>query len=299
MPPLAVPTMIMRMAADAALDTATGAAARMIVMLEQRVLELKQIIAGNDGRNAADRRFARAVDELVSAVYDDIGEIKDMPTRALFDLFVIKVLYVGRHSRHAGVIDYLGRLLDDRLSTGELFPPDNGGRPQRLYFSDVLDRKKTALRFQDVFEAYRKYADTALFLSGVFPATMERRRAAARTPLRRRASRGVDAGYYISTGKTMYRMAAGHAPDEDAQQRETLARLARNFEVYVDALNEMSERYITGFDMELIADKMLDAFNRYRETGDARHLGAARRYAAILRVDSTRVPARLPADDVH
>jgi len=267
-------------------------------MLEQRVFELKRIIAGNDGHNAADRPFARAVDELVSAVYDDIGEIRDMPTRALFDLFVIKVLYVGRHSRHAGVIDYLGRLLDTYLDTRELFPPDERGRPQRLYFSDMLDRKKTAMRFPNVFEAYRRYADTALFLTGVFPSSLERRRPAGRAPLRR-ASRGVDAGYYISTGKAMYRMAAGHELAEDGQQRETLARLAQNFEVYVDALNEMSDRYITGFDMELIADKMLDAFNRYRESGDERHLGAARRYAAILRVDSARFSALFPEADVH
>jgi hypothetical protein len=271
----------------------------MIMMLEQRILELKRIIAGNDGHNAADRTFARAVDELVSAVYDDIGEIKDMPTRALFDLFVIKVLYVGRHSRHAGVIDYLGRLLDTYLDTRELFPPDERGRPQRLYFSDMLDEQKAAARFQNVFEAYRKYADTALFLAGVFPSSLERRRPAARMPLLRRASRGVDAGYYISTGKTMYRMAAGQALAEDTQQRDTLSRLAQHFEVYVDALNEMSERYITGFDMGLIADKMLDALNRYRESGEERHLSDARRYAAILRVDSARFSALFSEADVH
>jgi hypothetical protein len=260
-------------------------------MLEQRVEELKRIIAGNDGRNAADSRFARAVDELVSAVYDDIGQVKRMSSRALFDLFVIKVLYVGRHSRHAGVIDYLGRLLDSYLYARELFPPDERGRPRRLYFSDILDEPRLGGRFQNRFEAYRKYGDNALVVSGVFAPSLNRRRPPARGPLRRQRVPMVDRGYYVTTGKAMYRLAAHHELAEDTQQRDTLARLAEHFEVYSDALSEMSERYILGFDMELIADKMLDAINAYRRSGDATHLESARRYAALLRLDPDRFPS--------
>jgi hypothetical protein len=117
--------------------------------------------------------------------------------------------------------------------------------------------------------------------------------------MRRRGAGTVDTGYYITTGKAMYRMAAGHNLAEDTQQRETLAKLAEHFEVYVDALNEMSERYIMGFDMELIADKMLDSINRYRQSGEERFLDNARRYAAILRVDTARFPALFSGGDVH
>jgi len=260
-------------------------------MIEQGVRELKDVIAGNDGANAADRRFARAVDGLINALYDDIGQISTLPTRALFDLFVIKVLYVGRRSRHAAVVDYLGQLLEDHLDARELFPPNDGGRPRRMYFSEMLDEQRQATRFQNLFEAYRKYADTALFVTGVFPESLSKRRPSSRTPLRRRAARTVDAGYYVTTGKTMYRMAARHELAEHTEQRELLDRLADYFEVYMDALNEMSDRYIMGFDMELIADKMLDSINRYRHTGEARYIENARRYAAILRVDQQRFPS--------
>jgi len=263
-------------------------------MLEDRVRELKEIIAGNDGRNAVDPLFARAVDDLVSAVYDDIGQIKDISTRALFDLFVIKVLYVGRRSSDAGIVDYLGRLLDNHLDTRDVFPPDEQGRPRRMYFSDMLDRGVKG-RYQNAFEAYRRYADHALFVTGVFPESLRHRRQ-PRGTLRRRAARGVDAGYYVSTGKTMYRMAARHDLAGDTHQRETLAKLARYFELYMDALNEMSERYIMGFDMELIADKMLDCFNRYRQSRDETHITNARRYAAILRLDPVRFPALFPGN---
>lgn len=258
-------------------------------MLAERIDELKTIIAGNDGKNAADDRFARAVDELMSAVYDDIGEIKDLPTRALFDLFVIKVLYVGRGSRYADVIDYLGELLDTHIHTRALYPAGADGKPRTMYFSDLLDRKTVAEHFETPFEAYRSYADNALFLSGVFHRS-QRRRSSSPGMLRRQRAAGVDSEYYVSTGKTMYRMAARHDLAEQPQ-RTTLSRLADCFEIYSDALKEMSERYIMGFDMRLISDKMLDNFNRYRESHDEAYLTNARRYAAVLQLDGGRFPA--------
>ena len=268
----------------------------MVIMIEDRVKELKEIIASNDGRNVADARFTRAVDELVSALYDDVDAIKDVRTRALFDLFVIKVLYVGRHSCDAGIIEYLGALLDRYVSASELFPPDDDGRTRRLYFSDMLDATKQPTGIENVFETYRTYADNALFMSGVFPASMQLRRPNARTPLRRRSPPSVDTRYYVTTGKTMYRMAARDEHAGCAHQPDTLTKLADYFEVYMDALGEMSQRYILGFDMELIADKMLDAFNRYRVSRQNSDLTNAQRYAAILRLDREHFPAAFPTD---
>ncbi len=265
------------------------------MMLEERIEELKAIIAGNDGRNAADLRFARAVDELVSAVYDDIGEIRRVSSRALFDLFIIKVLYVGRHSSDARVLDYLGELLERYLYAREMYAPESspGAKPRTLYFSDVLDEERAEEQFEDRFDAYRRYADTALFVSGVFPESVAARPGRRGKPMPQRAPR-LDAGYYVTTGKTMYRKAAGERRAEQTSQRATLLKLAEYFEVYADALNEMSERYIMGFDLELIANKMLDAFNSYRDSGDEHALENARRYASILRLDRARFPALFP-----
>jgi hypothetical protein len=263
-------------------------------MLEERVRELKQIIAGNDGHNAADRDFVRAVDETIGAVYDDIGEIRQLSTRALFDLFVIKVLYVGRHSRHADVIEYLGGLLDSYLFTRALYPAGEDGRPRTLYFSDMLDDEKRPQDVPNVFDAYRRYADSALFLSGVFPDAAGRRRRSQPGALRRRSAPMVDAAYYATTGKAMYRMAARDAHSDCEHQPDTLTKLADHFDVYVDALNEMSARYLMGFDAGLIADKMLDAFNRHRATGGSRALHDAGRYAALLDVTADDFPSLGP-----
>jgi hypothetical protein len=258
-------------------------------MLEAAVRELKATIAAHDGTNVADRAFARRVDDLISVFYDDIGEITQVSTRSLFDLFVIKVLYVERRSRDAGVVDYLGQLLDRYLYTKELFPIVHGGRPSLYYLSDLLRETQQLTHFQNLFEAYRKYGDNALFVTGVFPRALRRRRAGRwRTPVA-----FVDRSYYVSTGKRFYRLAAQHELAEFTQQRPLLEKLASFFEVYMDALNEMSERYIMGFDLNLIADKMLDNFNQYRRTGEERYLQNARRYAAILKVDPDAFPSLL------
>jgi hypothetical protein len=261
-------------------------------MFEERVQELKEIIASNDGRNAADARFARAVDDLVSSVYDDISDVCAIPARALFDLFVIKVLYVGLGSRHADVVEYLGALLERCLDARELFPADEHGRPRQLYFSDLIDPDRTPPDVENVFDAYRQYADSALFLSGMFPARTAPRRRASQSMLGRPASRGLDAAYYVTTGKTMYRMAARdqHASCEHAP--DTLDKLADHFEVYVGALNEMSSRYILGFDATVIADHMLDSHNAFRASGDRKHAANMARYAELLAVDPTAVAPR-------
>ena len=256
-------------------------------MVEAAVRELKDVITEHDGTNVAGAGFVRRVDELISVFYDDIGEITNVSTRALFDLFVIKVLYVGRRSTDAGVVDYPGELLDRFLYARELFPMSQGGRPSLFYLSDLLRETQQLRHFPNLFEAYRKYGDNSLFVTGVFPRSLRRRRGGRRGP----PVAFVDKGYYVSTGKRFYDLAAQQDLAESTQQRALLEKLAAYFEVYMDALSEMSERYIMGFDLELIADKMLDNFNRYRRTGEDRYLQNARRYAAVLQVSPDTFPS--------
>lgn len=259
-------------------------------MIEERVAELKTIIDGNDGTNAADARFSRAVDDLLRAFYAGINGVQCIPARAMFDLFVIKVLYVERKSRHADVIEYLGALLTACIDARELFPPDDQGRPRQMYFSDLLDPDRPPTGAGNVFDAYRKYADSALVLSGIFPGRSRRARPGTRSALRRRAAPMVDAAYCVSTGKTMYRMAARDAHADCAHGPATLGKLADHFEVYVEALNDLSERYVLGFDATLIADHMLDGYNLWRASGDPRALDDARRFAELLAIDPDRLP---------
>ena len=263
-------------------------------MLEGAVQELKSVIVERDGTNAADRAFARRVDELIGVFYDDIGQISNISTRTLFDLFVIKVLYVGRRSTDAGVVEYLGRLLDRYLYARELFPAAGEQDTSLLYLSDLLREMQQTTRFQNLFEAYRKYGDNALFVTGMFPQALPG--AGRRRRRGRRATVAfVDRTYYVTTGKRFYHLAAQHELAEETRQRELLEKLSAYFEVYLAALNEMSDRYIMGFDFQLIANKMLDSFNQYRRTGEEQFLQNARRYAAVLKLDPEAFPSLMKA----
>lgn len=250
--------------------------------LEERIETLKRIIVDNDGRNVATSAFRREVDEMIGQFYDDIGRIRLIPANAIFELFLIKTLYVTRGSHDAAILEYLSELLTNHLHAREPFPLERNQRPQPMSFSHALAEGEPALALPQLFEAYRMFADNALFISGVLPHYLRRARRRADT---------LDEGYYVTWGKTYYQKAAEQERAEAENLRETLLKLSRYFEVYMDALNEASETFIMGLDMSVIANRMLDAFNRYQETGDEAEMDNARKFAALLQVDSQKFPA--------
>ncbi|PFG73176.1 hypothetical protein [Tepidiforma thermophila] len=255
-------------------------------LLTQEIAGLRETIRAHDGANVATSAFVRKVDQLISDFYDDIDELTALRLGDILDLFLIKALYVNRRSRDAETLTYLGRLLERYLQASELsLGPGRGFLP---YLTDLMEETaRPSGAYQNAFEAYRKYGDNALFISGVFPSSLGRKRGGG--PMG--GAPHVDRQYFITLGRRYYEMAARHDMAEWVRLRATLERLSRFFEIYVEALNEISDRYVMGIDMQLIADKMLDAFNRYRETRDERHLELARKYAALLRLDARNWPA--------
>lgn len=230
--------------------------------------------------------LGRRIDALISLFYDDIGEIKSIPLRSLFELFLLKTLYQESGGRDLAVLDYLAEMLSRFLWTRELYPLGPAIAPLLPILAHLEAEIKERVAFQNLFEAYRKLADSSLFLTGLFP------RALGRRPGWRRRSdwERIDQARYVELGQRYYHLAAQHELARWTNQAPVLAKLSRYFEIYRQALNEMGERYILGFDMNLIADKMLDQFNLYRRTGDERYLENTRKYAAILRVDGARFP---------
>jgi hypothetical protein len=250
--------------------------------LAQRIDAVQQVITENDGHNLASGTFRRQVDELLSVFYDDIGEIKNIDLPRLFYLFLVKCLYVNRQSTNASVLNYLSEMLTRFLWTREMFPL---GLPQKHYLdmlAVILQEMEGSNSFQNLFEFHRKLGDNALFLTGLFPAAIGRR---SRQRRWFSASPRLDRAHYVAFGQRNYQAAAQHELADWTGQRTILSRLSDHFETYMDALNEMAENYVMGFDMRLIADKMLDSINRYRRTSDQKHLEDASKYAALLKID--------------
>jgi hypothetical protein len=248
--------------------------------LESRVDALKAIITLRQDQAAFGWHFEQEVDALIHLFYDDIGTIKLLPLKSLFDLFLIKVLYVGRGGRDPAALDYLSEMLTRFLWSRELVRFN--ARYDFLF--SLLEEIKDRRRFQNLFEASRHLADNALFVTGVFPTARPGRRR-ARLP-------NFDRAHFVELGRRYYRVAAEEELAEVVGQRRVLAELSQRFVFYMEALSELSERYILGFDMDVVANKMLDALNLYRQTGDPQHLEAARKYAALLKVDRRPGAAR-------
>ncbi len=254
-------------------------------LFAEDVATLRETIRANDGQNVASGAFVRKVEQLISDFYDDIDDLTSLRLGDILDLFLIKVLYVNRQSRDAEAMAYLGRMLERYLRASEMTLARGG---YMAYLSDLMEETANPSgQYQNQFEAFRKWGDNALFIAGIFPNSLGRKRG--------RGIMGgvpfVDQGYFSTMGRRYYEMAARQELARWVEMQHTLQRLSYYFDVYVEALNEMSDRYVLGIDMRIIADKMLDAFNRYRETKDPKHLATARKYAAIMKLDGTRWPA--------
>ncbi len=98
----------------------------------------------------------------------------------------------------------------------------------------------------------------------------------------------MDRSYFRRLERRYCGVAAGEDLAEWVEIRTTLLRLAEYFDVYVEA--DRDERPMS-IDMCIIADQMLDAFNRYWRTKEERHLQTARKYAALLKPDGAQWPA--------
>ncbi len=259
--------------------------------VEERIQRLKLTVDEHNGQNVAGDDFAREVEDLLSAFYDDIGEIKNIRLPSLFYLFLTKTLYVERHSTDASVLDYLTVMMAEFLFTKDLFPLVRDRKRFGYLLSDMLEEMQSAARFPNLFEAYRRLGDYSLFIAGIFSASMTRRRKFNRWQGTYQPAAGVDLSYHATNGRNYYRLASNHDMAEATQQRGMLTKLANYFDLYREAMADASERYVLGFDVNLIADKMLDNFNRYRRTGDPVYLDNARKYAAIIKVDQAGFPS--------
>ena len=264
--------------------------------VETDVQSLKQTAAAHEGRNIVDQAFTRRVDALLNAFYADITHLKRIELQSLFDLFLLKALYIDRQSTSIATLDYLGSLLARHVRMREIFPiPDLAAHFGSLLESLVEEAEHGAARqAQNLFEANRNIADSTLFLIGIFPASLARRRSAwrRRNALSHTAPR-LDIGFYTRLGQGHYALAAEHELARWTGLDRVLSRLSANFDLYAGVLSEVANTFIHGIDAARVTNLLLDSYNAWRRTGDPERMEEIRKYAALLSLDPRRAFSRL------
>src|SRR5688572_20500069 len=150
--------------------------------LEPRIAAVKALISSPLTEGTVGWRFEREVDSILSQFYDDIGTVKLVSLRSMFDLFLIKVMYMGRGQHDVPVLDYLSDMLNRFLLTRELVRFN----AQYDFLYSLLEEIRERGKFQNLFEASRQMADNALFVTGIFPPGQHgrRRRGGMHRPMR-------------------------------------------------------------------------------------------------------------------
>ena len=265
--------------------------------VETAVQRLKDTAAAHEGRNIADRAFASEVDVLLNGFYEDITQLKRIELQSLFDLFLLKALYIDRQSTSIATLDYLGSLLARHVRMREIFPiPDLAAQFGNLLESLVEEAEHGATReAQNLFEANRNIADSTLFLIGIYPASLtgrRNRRRRRRNPAMQATPR-LDLSYYTRLGRSHYALASEHELAQWTGQDRVLRRLSNNFDLYAGVLSEVAQTFIHGVDVQRVTNLMLDSYNAWRRTGDPQRMEELRKYAALLALDPGRAFSRL------
>jgi hypothetical protein len=126
--------------------------------------------------------------------------------------------------------DYIASLLETFSRTARLKSPADGSEQPIQYLSDMMLALRNASPAQ-TFLIRAHAGNYSLFLSGIFPATVQRR-----------SERGApDIGFYESMGSMNYKVVAGHSYARAAEMRDIYAALAERFHEIRVALNRLSD----------------------------------------------------------
>ena len=129
--------------------------------------------------------------------------------------------------------DYVASLLERFSQTARMKSPADGRATPIQYVSDMLVALQTATPVQ-TFLIRAHVGNYALFIAGIFPATVQCR-----------AERGApDVGFYENVGSANYKAAASHRVARSAALTEIYEQLADSFHEVRLALNRLSDSLI-------------------------------------------------------
>ena len=126
--------------------------------------------------------------------------------------------------------DYIASLLETFSRTARLKSPADGATQPIQYLSDMMLALRNASPVQ-TFLIRAHAGNYSLFLSGIFPGTVQRR-----------SERGApDFTYYEELGRMNFKVVAGHSFARTAELRDIYSALADQFRDVRLALNRLSD----------------------------------------------------------
>jgi hypothetical protein len=154
------------------------------------------------------------------------------------------LLEAGIDDREAA--DYLAEMFTVFMNARRSRSPIADGNSPMIYVSDLLAALQNATPRQR-FLIRSHLANMALFLVGLFPQFIRRRR-------RRRGAPGID--FYEQVGRNCYQVASAHRLAETYELSSVFCRLSDRFHDTRVALNNLSDRLLTledsGFDESML-----------------------------------------------
>lgn len=152
----------------------------------------------------------------------------DHPIRAVFHTLAERGLG-QRNIRDRASVLYVGNLLAERVRTDDLYRVRGRDGRRLVHVADMVAAAEMSADRQERKRRYRCLGDFTLFMLGLFPENLDRRR------------RPVRGAYFSAQGRRSYHIVADLAWTDS--EPDVYRRLSERFEEYVRGLNWV-KRYI-------------------------------------------------------
>ncbi len=203
---------------------------RALSRSQRETVSLVQLLTDDDTRDSVLDHAA-----ITDAILSQNGHLSISPQFYFYVLTRSVLRQAGLDDR--ALCDYLASLLEEHTRAAALRHPtmaDQAATRGTVYLSDLLEALRAASPEQAFFLRARM-GDYTLFLTGMFPGNIERRRS-------RRGAPGCS--FYEEMGRASYRAAANHEVARHRGLTDVFNGLAEQFHEVRLALNDLAVRLL-------------------------------------------------------
>lgn len=170
-----------------------------------------------------------------SKIFENRRELLEISPFLLFNVLLRRCIGGARTQTDRAVINYLANLLSLFVRTDRVYHPQAGDSRSYEYFVDLAAEAGRADESRR-FLLHAHMGNYALYLTGIFPDSLEYRHRFKRRP--------VEPRYYVDMGRAGYRDAASNRLAKAYKLDDVFLRLALVFDHYRERLNVLARDYL-------------------------------------------------------